>query len=75
MSEYRKIQENIFTEIGKLLSLPTIKKILNQKEDSDPSLSATLKAIKRQYQDLQKDLPAFCKKYPESPACKNLKGK
>jgi antitoxin component YwqK of YwqJK toxin-antitoxin module len=71
-----KLRENIFTEIGKLLSLSTIKKDLDKARDlveEDPDLQETMETLKYHYAKLEKSLPEFCKRYPDSPACKNLR--
>jgi hypothetical protein len=72
----QKIQENIFTEIGKLLSLSTIKTNLAAAKNlvnDDPDLQDTIDTLQYHYAKLQKTLPEFCKRYPDSPACKNLR--
>lgn len=72
----RKIHENIFAEIGKLLSLSKIQKDLDKAKDmveEDPDLQETMETLKYHYAKLEKTLPEFCKRYPNSPACKNLR--
>lgn len=72
----KKLQEGFFAEIGKLLSLSSIQKDLDKAKgmlDDDPDLQETMETLKYHYSKLQKTLPDFCKKYPDSPACKNLK--
>lgn len=70
------LQENIFAEIGKLLSLSRIQKDLDKAKDlveDDPDLQETMETLKYHYSKLEKTLPEFCKRYPNSPACKNLR--
>ena len=68
--------EGLFSEIGKLLALPKIQKDLAKAKDmleEDPDLQETMETLQYHYAKLQKTLPEFCKKYPDSKACRNLK--
>ena len=67
--------ENIFNVIANLLTKASTGKILKQAAQ-DPDLLKSVEDMNDKYNRLQEKLPDFCKKYPDSPACKNLnKGK
>lgn len=70
------LRENFFTAIAKLLASTVINRDLTQAKDmvaDDPDLQSTLETLHYHYSKLEKTLPAFCKRYPTSPACKNLR--
>ena len=73
-------EENLFTKIAKILAIGKIKRDISKVEEligDEPSLSQTMESIKFHLDYLEKNLPDFCKKNPNSPACKdyNKKGK
>lgn len=68
-------KENFFAAIAKLLLKPKIQSDLEKAEkmlEDDPELLSTVQNLKKNYQKLQIVLPDYCKKYPDSPACKAL---
>jgi hypothetical protein len=65
--------ENIFVTIAKQLAQRLIKKDLTErfkKLEEDPQIQASQKAMKYYQEELDKLLPEFCKRRPNSPMCK-----
>ena len=70
--------ENIFSQIAKLLALPTIKKNIDKAGkmmEEDPELQSIIYNIKWNTQVLNDKLPSFCKRHPDSELCKDTKKK
>lgn len=65
---------NIFTELAKTFASLGLNKILKQIEremKEDPSIIATVDSIRYHNNVLEKLLPDFCKRHPESSLCKD----
>jgi hypothetical protein len=70
----KTIEENIFTEIGKLLVLPTVLKNLKKAEqmlEDDVELQSYIESARYHLDIVNKKLPDFCKRHPESNLCKD----
>lgn len=68
------INENLFTTIAKMLALPALKanmSRLDKKFKSDPDLQSTIKSIEFHTDELERKLKLHCKRWPDSPHCKD----
>jgi hypothetical protein len=69
-----KIQENVFSEIAKLLIRVALKDQFSKRDiESDPSLKATMDSIKFHVDTYEKQLSTFCTRFPDFKHCKDLK--
>lgn len=72
------ITESFFEKIATLLAMPTIKKNIEKVSEmleDDVELSAAIENIQYNVKLLDKQLPNFCKRHPESDICKEHKAK
>ena len=73
-----KVTEDFFTKIATMLALPTIRKNIKKAEElleDDVELQSAISNIKYNVGILDKQLPNFCKRHPESEICKEYKKK
>lgn len=73
-----QFQENILSNIVKILAIPDIKKKLSKVElmcDEDPALKSKFQELDFHYKDLEKQLKFFCINNIDSYLCRDYKGK
>lgn len=67
--EKRTLAENIFTTLAKNLVAAKIGNMIKKAEE-DPTLQATLSALKFHTDELDRQLENLCKRNPQSKLCK-----
>lgn len=73
MDKIQQLQENIFTQIAKLLAIGQLKKELPKaiKElENNPEVQASLESLKYHADKLDQLLKRRCNDYPDDPKCK-----